>query len=450
MTADDSRGGGMAERGGAGAGRSKRPAGARSPKAGYGARDSGSTASAGGGSAQRRVPRSGRSLPGARAAEAQQSGGTPRAGGDAPRAGMRRGDGSGRPAERQAARMAGTRADGGTEGRDSRVVGDRGGVPSSSGGRPVQARGSERDGARARKGVGSAMPARASSDRRRAAGLGGVRQREGTTGAVRREDVGRSSVRGGAERAAAPPLPDSVVPADLDRAARSRLRTLSKENADAVARHLVMAGKLLEDDPEAAYAHAQEAVRRAGRVDVVREAAGITAYRTGRYAEALRELRTARRLNGSDEHVALMADCERGLGRPERALALAHEHAADLSGEERVEMAIVASGARLDLGDPEAALAELSATYLRDERPPRSWRIDEARAAALSAAGRTDEAAQVLAALPAEAFGPEEVEVVDLEEDDSGDVSLGGGGATGSDDAGEAPTTDGSGSGPIE
>ncbi len=203
--------------------------------------------------------------------------------------------------------------------------------------------------------------------------------------------------------------------ADLDRAARARLRTLSKENADAVARHLVMAGRLLDEDAEAAYAHAQEAVRRAGRVDVVREAAGITAYQVGRYAEALRELRTARRLNGSDEHVPLMADCERGLGRPERALALAQEYAGALGAEAQVEMAIVASGARLDLGDPDAALAELSGAGLRGLQPPLSWRVAEARAAALVAAGREDEAAQVLAMLPAGAFGPEEIEVVDLE-----------------------------------
>src|SRR5665647_1848943 len=139
----------------------------------------------------------------------------------------------------------------------------------------------------------------------------------------------------------------AVTAAELDRAARARLRTLAKDNADGVARHLVMAERLLDDDPEAAYAHAQEAVRRAGRVDVVREAAGITAYRTSRYAEALRELRTARRLSGSNEQVPLMADCERGLGRPERALALAEEHAGLLTPVAQIELAIVVSGVRL-------------------------------------------------------------------------------------------------------
>jgi tetratricopeptide (TPR) repeat protein len=207
------------------------------------------------------------------------------------------------------------------------------------------------------------------------------------------------------------------VAADLDRAARSRLRTLEKDNADAVARHLVMAGRLLEDDAELAYAHVQEAVRRAGRVDVVREAAGITAYRTGRYAEALRELRTARRLNGSDEHVPLMADCERGLGRPERALALADEHSAGLPLDARVELAIVVSGARLDMGQPEAAVAALNAAFVRSVVPPTAWRVAEARAEALRACGRVDEADALMSTIPEEAFGIELVEVVDLDDD---------------------------------
>lgn len=110
-----------------------------------------------------------------------------------------------------------------------------------------------------------------------------------------------------------PPVPENVAWTDLDKEARARLRTLTKENAEFVGRHLVMAGELIDDDPELAYEHAQAALRRGGRVDIVREAVAIAAYRTERYAEALKEFRTVRRLNGSSEHLALMADCERGL-----------------------------------------------------------------------------------------------------------------------------------------
>lgn len=190
--------------------------------------------------------------------------------------------------------------------------------------------------------------------------------------------------------------------ADLDRAVRGQLRGLGKQNAEQVAVHLVMAGRLLEEDPESAYAHAQAAVRRAGRVDVVREAAGITAYRTARYAEALRELRTARRLSGSDEHLALIADCERALGRPERALAVAASHAG-LGEQAEVELAIVVSGARLDLGEPEAALAVLNSPVVRGAGEPLSWRVGQARATALLAAGRHAEAEAILVTLPAAA-----------------------------------------------
>lgn len=195
-----------------------------------------------------------------------------------------------------------------------------------------------------------------------------------------------------------PEIPEDVVFGELSRDVRGRLRTLSKENADRVGRHLVMVGRLLDEDPELAYEHAQAAVSRGGRVDVVREAAGLAAYRTGRYAEALRELRTVRRLNGSSEHLPVMADCERGLGRPERALALAQEpEAASLDPDAQVELAMVVSGARLDLGQPEAAVATLATPVVRAATGVQQIRVAQARAVALEAAGRGDEAQAELA-----------------------------------------------------
>lgn len=198
----------------------------------------------------------------------------------------------------------------------------------------------------------------------------------------------------------APEIPEEVSAAELDRTVRARLRTLSRENADVVARHLVMAGRLLDIDPEQAYLHAQEAVRRAGRVDVVREAAALTAYATARYAEALRELRTVRRLRGSSEHIALMADCERGLGRPERALRLGEEaEGLDLPVEVRAELAVVLSGARLDMDQPEAALLALEVPAAREAPEPWRSRVRVARADALRAAGRPEDAEREIAAI---------------------------------------------------
>ncbi|MGC0144234.1 hypothetical protein [Pseudactinotalea sp. Z1732] len=197
---------------------------------------------------------------------------------------------------------------------------------------------------------------------------------------------------------------------DLDRAARSRLRTLSKDNAEGVAKHLVMAGALLDTDPQQAYAHAQAALRRAGRVDVVREAVALTAYALGNYAEALRELRTVRRLSGVDAHRAIEADCERGLGRPERALTLAAEAPPGMSAVDRVELAIVASGARMDLGEPEAALLTLDGVA-GVGGPAEQIRVSEQRVNVLRALGREAEAAALQAELPE----PEDDDVVFLE-----------------------------------
>src|SRR5690606_23825889 len=199
-----------------------------------------------------------------------------------------------------------------------------------------------------------------------------------------------------------------------------------KEHAERVGLHLVMAGRLLDVDPERAYEHAQVALKHAGRIDIVREAAGLAAYRTNRFAEALRELRTVRRLNGSSEHLPIMADAERGLGRPERALALAaSEEAATLDATGRVELAIVASGARSDLGEHDAALAVLDKISPTDAPGDLGLRVLQARAVALEAAGRDDEAAALLATVDPEALAraigdvePEEdVTVFDVEED---------------------------------
>ena len=180
----------------------------------------------------------------------------------------------------------------------------------------------------------------------------------------------------------------------LDRDARAELRSLPATLADDVARHLVMAGRLLDDDPDIAYQHAAKAQALASRVPVAREALGLAAYATGRWAQALSELRAARRMSGSDEQLPVMADCERGLGRPERALALAGTpEAARLDAAGRIEMRIVASGARRDLGQLDAAVATLQVPELKSPKlQPWTGRLRYAYADALLAAGREDEA----------------------------------------------------------
>ena len=157
-----------------------------------------------------------------------------------------------------------------------------------------------------------------------------------------------------------------------------------------------MAARLIDEDPALAHEHAQAAVRRAGRVAVVRETAAITAYALGDYALALRELRTYRRISGNDDQIALIVDSERGVGRPERAIeeGRAVDRAA-LPTAARAQLAIALSGARLDLGDPERALVELDIPELDPDRAF-EWSADlfAARASVLEELGRHDEAEQ--------------------------------------------------------
>ena len=190
------------------------------------------------------------------------------------------------------------------------------------------------------------------------------------------------------------PLPDDVDPRELDAEARRELRSLTKETAELVARHLVMTGRLVDDDPQQALAHARAARALAGRVGVVREGAGLAAYAAGEWAEALSELRAARRITGSPEHLAVFADCERGLGRPERALAYADDpQVAQLSQEQRVELVIVLAGARRDLGQHDAAVVVLQDPARRTtDRRPWAARLWYAYADALLAAGREEQA----------------------------------------------------------
>lgn len=188
-----------------------------------------------------------------------------------------------------------------------------------------------------------------------------------------------------------PRIPDGVTGKELDRSVHQQLRTLSKENAEGVAQHLVMVAALLEaEEFDAAMAHAETAVRRAGRVPAAREALGMVAYRTGDFARALGEFRTVRRISGSDHLIPLMVDCERGLGRYERALDLAQSpEARRLPTQDKVELAIVVSGIRRDLGQLDAALVALQIPQLKKSNQPR---LAYAYADTLLALGREDEA----------------------------------------------------------
>lgn len=191
-----------------------------------------------------------------------------------------------------------------------------------------------------------------------------------------------------------PELPADMDVSELDPEVRKELLTLPKGLADLVGNHLVAAGQVLDDDPQLALAHTRFARSRASRLAAVREAAGFAAYRAGEWSEALAELRAARRLGGGPGRLALLADCERALGRPERALEIARSPEASLLDiEEAVELRIVAAGARRDLGQFDAAVVALQGPEL-DAAGTQQWRarLRYAYADNLLAAGREQDA----------------------------------------------------------
>jgi tetratricopeptide (TPR) repeat protein len=195
---------------------------------------------------------------------------------------------------------------------------------------------------------------------------------------------------------ASPSIPADVEARQLAPEVRRELSTLDKATADAVARHLLTAGELLDDDPEAALEHARAARARSSRIAAVREAVGIAAYRCGDWAQALAEFRAARRMGSKSALLALIADCERGLGRPEKAIELSRgPDAAALEGDDADELRIVAAGARADLGQLEQALNVLASPQPDPNRTgTTAARLFYAYADTLLALGRADEALQ--------------------------------------------------------
>ena len=199
-----------------------------------------------------------------------------------------------------------------------------------------------------------------------------------------------------ADKPKSPLIPHEIQPEDLDMGVRVQLKTLSAENAEMTARHLAMVAYLAEQDPELAHRHAQAAASRAGRIPVVRETVGITAYFVEDWALSLRELLAHRRMTNSNDHVPMMIDCERGLGRPQRGLELGRTiDRAALRADVRVSLAIAMSGARLDLEQNETALVELEIKELNpnsvfDYSPRLFW----AYADTLEVLGREADAAK--------------------------------------------------------
>ncbi|TIC83807.1 tetratricopeptide repeat protein [Nocardioides sp. GY 10113] len=279
------------------------------------------------------------------------------------------------------AEQQGSRRSGGPQGRSGSGAG-------SNGRRGAQAGGQGRGGGQSRSG-GSRSGGRSSDggDRR------GQKPRAGGSGGGRppRDRVERTKEQAVYD---GPPLPDEITGKELAPAVRAQLKGLPDKLASRVARHLAAAGALIDEDPETAYQHTLAARARASRLAVVREAAGEAAYAAGHYAEALSELRAAKRMNGATAYLPIMADCHRALGNAKRALELAKSPSvANFAPEAKAEMTIVEAGARRDLGQFDAALRTLELAPI-NSKSREAWvlRLRYAYADTLEQAGRLQDA----------------------------------------------------------
>ncbi len=275
--------------------------------------------------------------------------------------------------------------------------------PRRDGGKPA-GRGAGSGGARGGKPAGQGRDRRGSGDPARRDGKAAPARRDGKPTTPRRDgkpyEARRDRRQEEGDRTAAqkiydgPPIPDDVSAKDLDKHARQALQSLPEKLADKVARHLVMAGLLIVEDPETAHLHALAAKARATRTGLVREACGETAYAAGKFAEALSEFRAARRMTGGYMYAPMMADCERALKRPDKAIAYdTPEIRSQLDDAGQIELSIVVAGARRDQKQFDAAVRLLETEPLhtkgRSEWVPR---LRYAYADALLDAGRLEDA----------------------------------------------------------
>jgi uncharacterized protein HemY len=101
-----------------------------------------------------------------------------------------------------------------------------------------------------------------------------------------------------------------------------------------------------------------EAKALSSRASAIRELLGLSAYRSGLWPEALRELRTFRRLAGDTTHMAVEMDALRAMGKPDEVRKTWHEIQRLGASPAAMKEARVVYGAFLiDEGDPRAAWA---------------------------------------------------------------------------------------------
>lgn len=215
-----------------------------------------------------------------------------------------------------------------------------------------------------------------------------------------------------------PKMPKGIEWSMLSTDDRERLRGLSKEHAENIGLHILAAYTLEERDPELALEHAKWVAHQASRIDFARETLAFVAYRQGDYKLALREFRTAFRMNGFLDYLPFIADCERGMGEPKKAIETAmSDDAKYLRGESKAEMFLVYAGALGDLELWNKAI-EIVHTLGRSKGLAGEYRMRAVQAEQyfLEQAGRSDEAVAL-----GQLLDKLELQYADAEEDETSD-----------------------------
>lgn len=178
-------------------------------------------------------------------------------------------------------------------------------------------------------------------------------------------------------------------------------RSTPKDRREPALKELSSAVDNYADDRfAAALPHLRKAKTLAPRSSTVRELLGLSAYRTNNWDEALRELRTFRRLTGDLIHMPIEMDCLRAMGKKAdvtKTWERIREH--DISATIDHESRVVYASFLLDEGRPRDAWAVIKPGRLVASPAPGELRRWFVAARVALAAGDKDAAGRLVAAL---------------------------------------------------
>lgn len=274
----------------------------------------------------------------------------------------------------------------GNRGGDSRRGGSGGSGGRSSGGSGGQSRGGRSQAGKNQGGrsqAGKNQGGRSQGGRKKPAQKSGGSQ--GDRGTFRAESGQRKQRRD--LKGSAVNLPRWVVD-DLTRV------TPAGRVADALEALGAASEALAESRHHVAVKHATKAKSLASRDATVRETLGVALYRTGRWSEALSELRTYRRIAGETTHLPVEMDILRALGRS-ADVGKAWEELERRGGKPAVlkEGRVVYASHLIDEGNPEAAYQLTNPVRITGKPFPEDLRVWYVAARAAAILGDADRAA---------------------------------------------------------